>query len=88
MQLGSGIAGLWNRPADVAPIQPPAWELSYATGRALKRQKKKKIVHLTPKEFTFGYSLIYSFYEHLLSLVFAMQHFAIYWGNKAVLDFL
>jgi len=25
-----------------APIQPLAWELPYATGAALKRQKKKK----------------------------------------------
>ena len=28
--------------AAVAQIRPPAWELSYATRAALKRQKKKK----------------------------------------------
>ena len=31
---------LWHRPAAVAPIQQPlAWELSYATGEALKEKK-------------------------------------------------
>ena len=33
---------LWRRPAATAPIQPLAWEPSYATGVALKRQKDKK----------------------------------------------
>ena len=34
---------LWCRPAATAPIpSSPAWELSYAAGVALKRQKKKK----------------------------------------------
>ena len=33
---------LWCRPADTTPIQPLAWELTYATGAALKRPKKKK----------------------------------------------
>ena len=28
--------------AAIAPIQPLAWELPYAEGMALKRQKKKK----------------------------------------------
>ena len=28
---------LWCRPAAVAPIQPPAQELLYATGKALKK---------------------------------------------------
>ena len=32
---------LWCRLAAVAPIQLLAWELSYATGAALKREKKK-----------------------------------------------
>ena len=32
---------LWCRPAAVAPIGPLAWELPYATGEALTRQKKK-----------------------------------------------
>ena len=30
------------RPAAAAPIQPPAWELSYAASTALKIQRKKK----------------------------------------------
>ena len=33
---------LWHRPAAAAPIQPLAWELPYAVGTALKRQKEKK----------------------------------------------
>ena len=33
---------LWHRPAAVAPIQPLAWELPYATGAVPKRKKKKK----------------------------------------------
>ena len=33
---------LWCRPAASAPIQPPAWELPYAAGVALKKKKKKR----------------------------------------------
>ena len=33
---------LWHRPAAMAPIGPPSWELPCATGAAQKRQKKKK----------------------------------------------
>ena len=33
---------LWYRPEATAPIKPLAWEPSYATGAALKRQKNKK----------------------------------------------
>ena len=33
---------LWCRPAARAPIPPPAWELSYAAGAALKKEKDKK----------------------------------------------
>ena len=33
---------LWCRLAATALIQPLAWEPTYATGAALKRQKKKK----------------------------------------------
>ena len=36
MWLGSGVA------VAVAPTRPLAWGLRYATGAALKRQKKKK----------------------------------------------
>ena len=31
---------LWCRPAATAPIRPLAWELSYASSAALKRQRK------------------------------------------------
>ena len=31
---------LWRRTAAVAPIQPLAWELPYATGAALKSKNK------------------------------------------------
>ena len=33
---------LWHRPAAVAPIQLLAQELPYATGTALKREKKRR----------------------------------------------
>ena len=35
--------GLWCRTAAVAPIGPLAWELRYAMGAALKKEKKKKV---------------------------------------------
>ena len=31
---------LWHRPAVIAPIRPLSWELPYARGVALKRQKQ------------------------------------------------
>ena len=34
---------LWCRPAATAPIWPLAWELLYATGATLKRQKKEYV---------------------------------------------
>ena len=33
---------LWRKPAAIAPIGPQSWEPLYASGAALKRQKKKK----------------------------------------------
>lgn len=33
---------LWYMPASVAPDQPPAWELLYATGATLKYKRKRK----------------------------------------------
>ena len=35
--LDPALLWLWHRPAAVAPIQPLAWELLYATGVALKK---------------------------------------------------
>ena len=47
MQLGSGVAWLWCKPAAIALIGPLARELPYAKCVALKRQKtKKKLKHL------------------------------------------
>ena len=44
LRQGSDLAllWLWCRPAATTPIGPLAWELPYAAGAALKRQKKKK----------------------------------------------
>ena len=39
---GSHLALLWHRPAATAPIRPLVWELPYAVGAALKRQKAKR----------------------------------------------
>ena len=33
---------LWCRPAAAAPIGPLAWELPYAVGAALKKQKRRR----------------------------------------------
>ena len=35
---------LWCGPAAIAPMRPLAWESPHATGAALKRPKKKKIL--------------------------------------------
>ena len=40
---------LWYKLADAAQIQPPAWEIPYATGTALKREEKKKRRERDPK---------------------------------------
>ena len=40
--LDPALLWLWRELAARAPIQPLAWELPYAAGAALKRQKKKK----------------------------------------------
>ena len=39
---GSGVAGLWCRPAAAAPIQSLAWEIPYAAGVALKKKRREK----------------------------------------------
>ena len=36
------VLWLWHRPAATAPIQPLAWELPYAAGKALKDKKLSK----------------------------------------------
>ena len=43
-RLGSHVVvvWLWHWLTAAAPIQPPAWELPFATCAALKREKKKK----------------------------------------------
>ena len=40
--LGSTLLCLWHRLSAVALIRPPAWELPYATGVALKSRKRKR----------------------------------------------
>ena len=44
------LMSLWHRPATVAPIQPLAWELPYATGVALGKKKKAKERKKTRKQ--------------------------------------
>ena len=39
-RCSSDLVGLWCRPAAVALIPPLAWELPYATGVAVKTEKK------------------------------------------------
>ena len=56
--------------AAVAPIQPPAWELPYAMGAALKRSKKEnKRVHtiwFARSEAQSGYVARFKVAEHLV----------------------
>ena len=40
--LDLALLWLWCKPAAAAQIRPPAWELPYAAGAAIKHQKKKK----------------------------------------------
>ena len=47
--LDLALLWLWCRPATAAPIQHLAWELPYAAGAALKRQRKKCQLFLNPK---------------------------------------
>ena len=42
MWSGLALLWLWHKPAATALIRPLTWELPYAVGVALKRQKKKK----------------------------------------------
>ena len=41
---------LWYMPASVAPAQPPAWELLYATGATLRYKNKEKEIIFPPKK--------------------------------------
>lgn len=42
LQLGSGVNWLWSSSESTDPIWPLARELSYVTGVAIKRRRKKK----------------------------------------------
>ena len=53
--LGPELLWLWHRPEATAPIRPLAWELPYAIGAALKRQKNKTFV--LPSTFRFALHL-------------------------------
>ena len=36
---------LWHRPVATAPVRPLAWELPHATGAALKKAKRQKLIN-------------------------------------------
>ena len=48
---------LWGRPAVIVPIQPLAWELPYAVGMALKRQKELIIIIIKESALFCGLTL-------------------------------
>ena len=48
-QWTKDLALLWLCPAALAPVGPPAWELSYATGAALKEKTNKQKIKMTTK---------------------------------------
>ena len=55
---------LWYRPTAAAPIRPLAWELPYASGSALKRQKRKerKKEKVVKRQFLMEWFLFKSFF--------------------------
>ena len=70
--LGSGLLlWLWCRQATVTPILPPAWELPYAAGEALKVTEVK----YTDSHFLFLFIIIYYFLFYFLS-------FCLFWGRS------
>ena len=76
---------LWHRLAVAGPIQPLAWELPYATGVAVKRQKKKKGGAVVgrgvadpargPVGGGLGYFVLFFFFLLLLLLLLLFYHF-------------
>ena len=68
--LGSCVAVPVVWPTAVAPIQPPAWELPYAAGVALKRGKKRERERRKEKEKenNVGYCLLSYFFFSCLFL--------------------
>ena len=48
-QMQLRLLWLWYRPAAVARIWPLTWELPYASGASLKKQKVKKKMEKKPK---------------------------------------
>ena len=53
--LDIGLLWLWRRPVAAAPILPRAWELPYAAGAALKKEKINKRNTLFQKYFSAKY---------------------------------
>ena len=82
---GSNLAllWLWRRPAAAAPIQCLAWELPYATGAALKRQKTCKYVYpiLVSKHFNVVMlrpeNIVYMYYFFSLIDIFQSSFFGL-----------
>ena len=54
-RCGSDLAWLWQRPAAVALIRLAAWELPYAAGADLKKQKQKEntMINHNRKEYRY-----------------------------------
>ena len=64
---------LWHGSAAVAPIQPLAWEPTYATSAALKRQKTKKKKKRERKSAKFNKIRFYYTFNTLAELM-VMSH--------------
>ena len=46
------LLGLGHKPAAAAPIRPPAQELPYAAGTAVKRKKEKDTIKKVQRQAT------------------------------------
>ena len=68
---------LWQRPAAAALIQALAWELPYAMGAALKRQKRKKRKHgfWNPEDLGLNLGSILTYHSYHLGQVILLSVF-------------
>ena len=82
MPLWSGVAVAVGRLVAMALIQPLAWEPLYATGMAIKRQKKKKRKKTEKEDVEFARSYSSSDFIFLWELctVFLYQFTCLFWN--------
>ena len=68
--LDLGLLWLWHRPAAAAPIQALAWELTYATGAALKRQKNKQKILFKQSYWDYKANFVFKYIIIFLVMIY------------------